>query len=354
MKLRGGRHVRFVPCLLALLFSCCSGGDGTSSNPSGTLGKDCWPGDADWLPRTNREIRGIDSTWDNRKGVVPVAVIYCTEGEEVVAKTLLHLFGDQSYSPVGEISQWHWTVERPGTSWPWEDEAGLVPSATVSNPMFEPEVPGVYTFHLRVWDEANVPSTERAVAEVAVVGEVGITVVLVWHDLVVRGPDGARLSSTSDLNLHFLHPWAAVPDCDKDGAPDGWFDGVLDCSRENSNPNWGTYDPAIDDDPLFDQSETGETSPQTVSLPVPGEGSYRVGVHYGDWSDLELPKAVATVRVYIDGVLAFEQPNVQLLPGDLWDVCSVEWPSGLVVGADAENGGVRISSDCRQDSQSLP
>ena len=55
---------------------------------------------------------------------------------------------------------------------------------------------------------------------------------------------------------------------------------------------------------------------------------YKVGVHY--WNDHGYGASYATVRVYIYSQLVFEVPDVKLVDTDMWEVCTIEWPSGKV------------------------
>lgn len=42
-------------------------------------------------------------------------------------------------------------------------------------------------------------------------------------------------------------------DLNRDGMPDGWFDLPLDCYWFSAHPEWGPFDPTIDDNPFFFQ-----------------------------------------------------------------------------------------------------
>jgi len=250
-------------------------------------------------------------------------LVKCQEGDEVIPGTVLHLQGDQSYSSNGQIDKWEWGVEQPPGS-----TSSFVPSHTVPNPSFETGVAGVYTFHLTVWDEINTPSCFPASYEVVVIPDEAIQVELMWHtpedpDETDTGPEAG-----ADLDLHFLHPWAEGVDADLDGVPDGWFDIPFDCFWFNPHPQWGTYDPAIDDDPVMQNDDTDGAGVEVTTLDLPESAEYRVGVHY--WDDHGYGASYATVRVYIYAQLVFEVANLSLVESDLWEVCTVEWPSGKV------------------------
>ncbi len=230
----------------------------------------------------------------------PTAVIRCAEGDEVIPQTLLHLFGDESYAGNGQIEKWEWGVEQPAGS-----QSVFVPSHTFPNPTFETNVAGSYMFMLDVWDQTGVRSCIPATYEVLVIPDEAIHIELLWHTPEDMDESDTGPEAGSDLDLHFLHPWAAGPDLDADGAPDGWFDNLFDCFWFNAHPNWGSYDPAINDDPGLDRDDTDGAGPENVNLDIPEENvTYRVGVHY--WNDHSYGPSYATVRVYIYAYLVFE------------------------------------------------
>ncbi len=253
----------------------------------------------------------------------PTAVIQVAEGGEVIPQTVLHLYGDQSYAATGTIAKWDWSVDQPLGS-----QSVFIPSNTFPNPTFEVNVAGKYTFNLTVYDEQNVPSCAPDTFEVVVIPDEAIHIELLWHtpedpDETDEGPEAG-----SDLDLHFTHPWAGGPDLDGDGQPDGWFDQPFDCFWFNAHPEWGSFDPSIDDNPGLDRDDTDGAGPENINLNIPEDVLYKVGVHY--WNDHGYGASYATVRVYIYSQLVFEVPDVKLVDSDMWEVCTVEWPSGKV------------------------
>jgi len=267
----------------------------------------------------------------------PTAILKVDEGDEVAPQTILHLNGEESYAPNGAIQKWEWSVEQPVGS-----ASVFVPSFTFPNPTFEANVAGVYKFYLTVYDDTNTPSCFPAQYEVVVIPDEAIHVELLWStpqdpDETDSGPDVG-----SDLDLHFLHPYAAGPDMDGDGTPDGWFDIPFDAFWFNPKPNWGSFDPAVADDPSLDRDDTDGAGPENLNLDIPEQAAYRVGVHY--WNDHGYGSAYATVRVYIYGQLVFEDADVMLIQDDLWSVCSIQWPDGKVIPiTDPVTGGHKIA-----------
>jgi hypothetical protein len=261
----------------------------------------------------------------------PTAVIKCKEGNLVSPQTVLHLRGDESYALNGTIVKWQWDVEPPSGA-----QNIFVPSHTFPNPTLETNVHGVYRFVLTVYDQDNLPSCYPAEYEVLVIPTNAIRVELTW-DVPTR-PPGTSPKQAADLDLHFVHPSAGGPDLDGDGAPDGWFDIPFDCFWFVDHPDWGSFDSGISDDPAFVESEGGET----VSLDAPENVKYKVGVHY--FQQLGDP-AEASVRVYIYDQLVYETPAVQLNPLDMWEVLTIEWPTGVVQTTEDANGKWKTTSD---------
>lgn len=269
----------------------------------------------------------------------PTAVIKVQEGQEVIPQTLLHLRGDQSSAQDGNtLQKWEWSVVQPVGS-----ASTFVPSANFPNPTFEANVAGSYIFSLDVFDTQGLKSCEPAVYEVVVVPDEAIHIELLWHtpddpDETDTGPDAG-----ADMDLHFVHPLAGGPDLDGDSKPDGWFALPYDCYWFNDHPDWGSWDPAINDDPGLDRDDTDGAGPENVNLDLPEEVTYRVGVHY--WDEHDKGFSLATLRVYIYSLLVFEAKDVMMVGSDMWEVCTVQWPSGKVQVVVDDMGQYKITPD---------
>ncbi|MFH1532050.1 MAG: hypothetical protein ABIK09_15095 [Pseudomonadota bacterium] len=163
---------------------------------------------------------------------------------------------------------------------------------------------------------------------------------LLWHtpmdpDETNEGPENG-----ADLDLHLLHPLAAGLDLDKDGDPDGWYDQPFDCFWANTNPDWGCFDPMVDDDPILTRDDRDGAGPESITLRYPEAVSYRVAVHY--WHDHGFGPSLATVRVYWGLDLIFETSEVKLVTADLWEVCEIDWSTGAVTRLSDLDGEDRI------------
>lgn len=265
----------------------------------------------------------------------PLAVATVDEGAEVAPPGLLHLRGDQSLASPGGVARYRWTVKQPAGS-----QSVLVPSPEVPNPTFGANVAGKYAFSLTVWDDLDRRS-DPAVVEVLVVPDHALHVELLWDtpndpDQTDEGPEAG-----ADLDLHFVHPYAGGPDLDADGAPDGWFDQPFDCFWFNPYPQWGSFDPAVDDDPSLEREDTDGAGPEILTLNIPENGrTYRVGVH--TWHDHELGPSYATLRIFLYGELVWERTGVKLANHDLWEAVTIAWPSGEVEPV-VKDGGDKIT-----------
>ncbi len=267
----------------------------------------------------------------------PTATIAIAEGSQVIPQTNIHLFGDESFSGNGEIVSYLWPVQQPNGS-----ASVFLPSANAPQVTFEANVVGLYVFSLTVTDELGLQAS--ATEEVLVVTNEAIHVELTWTtpgdpDETDEGPEAG-----TDLDLHFLHS-LAVPvegsiDTNGDGEPDPWFDQPFDCFWFNAHPNWGSFDPEVDDDPGLDRDDTDGAGPENLNLAEPADTTYRVGVHY--WSDHGYGTSFATVRIYIWSELALEISGVEMESLQFWDVAEIDWTTGEVTAVTDENGAPAV------------
>ena len=267
----------------------------------------------------------------------PVGVVTCEEGSLLPQGTLLHLGDEASFVPGGydSITGWLWSVSGPSQS-----QSDFQPSPSVSHPTFVVDAPGEYVFFLELQSDTDLPPCMGPAYAVKVFGVDGIRVELRWDtpgdpDQTNEGPEFG-----ADLDLHLLHPWAAGSDLDGDGQADGWYDQLFDCFWFNPDPQWGCFDPAIDDDPHLVLDDKDGAGPDILVLHLPQEPTYRVGVH--SWDDHEFGGSSATLQVFIHGVLVHETPTVWLDPLDMWEALLIEMPAGNVNAITDQAGNPKI------------
>lgn len=259
----------------------------------------------------------------------PTPVIIVEEGEEVIPQTVIHLDGRQSFAPFGQIRDYFWSVTAPeGITRPL-----LIPSFTDPRPVAELNAVGLYTFSLKVRDEfgnaSGNASCPDASYQVLVQPDQAIHVELTW--VTPGDPDETDTGegNGTDLDLHFAHESAVGPDLDGDTFPDPWFDRTWDVFWYNKNPQWGSFDPAVRDDPSLDRDDIDGAGPENMNLAIPEDDvTYRIGVHY--WNDYGFGVANATVKVfhYADEVYSATLENMRRL--DMWCVGEIHWPTPAV------------------------
>jgi hypothetical protein len=239
------------------------------------------------------------------------------------------------------VTTYEWDVLPPTGS-----VSQFVPGKTFATPVIEVNVAGEYVFQLTVWDSTGQESCEPATTVVMVTPDEAIHVELLWDtpgdpNQMDEGPKVG-----TDLDLHFVHPYAGGQDLDADGVPDGYFDDRFDCFWFNGQPDWGTVDPNVDDNPGLDRDDTDGAGPENMNLNVPestcavdSEGNssctYKVGVHY--WEDphsSQYPNGFgvsnASVIVYIFGEEVWKKLDVPLNEKDMWEVCEITWPTQFI------------------------
>ncbi len=225
--------------------------------------------------------------------------------------------------PRAETYRWH--VRQPEGS-----TSLFIPSAAAANPTFEANVVGTYHFTVSMQDMFGVWSIATGV--VVVTPSDSLHIELLWDTPGDIHQTDVGESAGADLDLHFVHPLAVGPDGDGDGEPDGFFDTAFDAYWLNRSPNWGSLDPSDDDDPHLVRDDTDGAGPEILTSNGSEDGvSYMMGAHY--WHDHGYGESFATVRVYVAGVLAYEESDVELTNRDMWTVGTIAWPSGTVTPA---------------------
>lgn len=263
----------------------------------------------------------------------PTAVIQTQEGDEVIPQTLLHLIGSQSYGPNG-VTKYEWTVLAPSGS-----ASTFLPSAAAPNPTFELNTAGTYLFGLKVWDADSNESCLAAEFQIVVVPDEAIHIEVLWTTPADPDETDSGLGAGADLDLHFAHPFAVGGVA---GTNEPWFHDVYDCFWFNEAPDWGGS--SSDDDPSLNRDDIDGAGPEILSLNVAESGlEYRVGIHYAN--DHGYGASVATIRVYVFGVLAFQVEGPELVEGDLWDAARFMWPSGQVTAVAGSNDGFKVISE---------
>ena len=153
----------------------------------------------------------------------------------------------------------------------------------------------------------------------------GLEVRLAWSSPVSPEPGVDTGATFVDLDLHLRHPFAV-----------DWFDMPFDCFWFNPAPNWGSFDPVVQDDPVLELDSIDGEGSERASIDQPEDGLiYRIGVHA--WNDNGQGPTQATVSILIGGQLLYEA-SLPLKNHDLWEVATVSWPSGEITSVLNEEG----------------
>ena len=276
---------------------------------------------------THVTVEGVGSS-----SSCPTAIITVQEGDTVVPQTILHLDGKQSYAGTGSISKYEWAVIAAKGS-----VSLFSPNTSSVSPTFQPNVAGDYKFQLNVWDNTGKKSCFPAEKIVKVLPDQAIHVELLWNTPNDKDQTNEGPGVGSDMDLHFAHQYAATQDHDADGKLDPWFADTYDCFWFNPNPQWGSFDPNIDDNPSLDRDDTDGAGPENLNLTLPEDGkTYSVGVHY--YNDFGFGPSTATVNIYVYGQLVWNMTSTSMVGGDLWYASTISWPDGEVTTKPGKGG----------------
>jgi hypothetical protein len=234
----------------------------------------------------------------------PVAIIEGPEESEPLETFALD--GSGSYDPRGQELEYAWNL----IGWP-TGSGGHISSAVDDFTELYVDLAGEYQVQLVVVNEDGVASAP-AKHKVDVLPSDSVHVEMFWD------------SPNSDLDLHLA----------QEGQP--IFLTPTDCNYCNVNPEWGV-EGVSSDDPSLDLDDVTGYGPENININAPADGNYDMHVHY--FRDNGAGAVVATVRVYLEGAVAYEVSEVMEYD-DRWFVGSVLWPTAVV----AENEGEAISS----------
>lgn len=220
-------------------------------------------------------------------------------------------------NPGGEVVDYEWTVlEVPdGTAAQLGPVSGDPNDNDQSKREFRALITGTYKFGLDVTNDEGVRSCEQAVVTVVAIPREQIHIELTWTN--PEDPDETD-DYGSDLDLHFVKM-----------GPGTWFDAPYDIYFRNTNRGGGgIWNP---ESPSLDIDVTDGMGPENIQLDDPVNCQwYAVGVHYYREA---FGTAFATVRVYINEQLVFEQLHQEMQRGDqFWDVARIHWNQGASPG----------------------
>lgn len=234
----------------------------------------------------------------------PDADINCPSGA-VQPPIRVAMDGRGSSDPNGyEITDYEWTVvETP------EGSGGYFVDPLIPYTQYFADISGQYTVQLVVENEIGLRSEpEQCVIQAKPTENIHIEM---YWDI-----------PNSDLDLHF-----------KQYGYD-WFEIPGDCNWCNRSPDWGSAGEG-DDPKLALDNRTGY-GPENINLNNPGNGDYDIYVHYYTYNGSGASTAIATVKVWVDGSLAWEGSRL-MERRDIWHVGWIRWPDAAFTLVEEDN-----------------
>lgn len=270
--------------------------------------------------------------------LAPVAVAVERDSRRRVVKVgvgdIVFVDGSDTTDPEGDAISYFWSVPtRPEGS-----VAAVIGQGQVLT-RITPDVIGNYVVRLRATDalgafsEADFEMNPRDLA-----------IALTWapaFDAPCRAFSAeqcaafseserrARCCGQSDLDLHLVAPGGALGDSgacpgscedvafcfeESDAHVDTCRQTGLDCSFANRRPEW--FAVGRDDDPSLDVDDVAGAGPEIITLNNPGDGSYRVVVHY--CQDRIDEATDATVTIFDQGVQLTRTQPQRVAEGQAW------------------------------------
>lgn len=243
------------------------------------------------------------------RGTIQGQAIPPSEQVEAAPLQTLILDGSDSNDGDGAVVDWVWEITRAPEGSVAELEAYTSDPSNPARKQLFLDLAGRYEISMTAVDDGNVNSCNTALVTVIVTPDEDIHIQLVWNnpeDPDQTDPNGA------DVDLHLLK------------MPIGrWFEQPYDNYFRNREPLWNPEHPSLDID------DTNGAGPENINMddPVPCTW-YAVGVHY--WRQ-QFGTGYTTVRIFIEGGLAFEYPNKPLRSEkEWWDVARIHWPTGEI------------------------
>lgn len=114
----------------------------------------------------------------------------------------------------------------------------------------------------------------------------------------------------TDVDTHFLRPGAAF-----NSSPG-------DCYYLNLSPDWGVQGNAADD-PYLDYDDVDGYGPENLNFAGVATGTYKLPIYY--YGDHGNGTTKVTVKVWLNGTLAYTSPAKTLANHQRWDVMNIDW-----------------------------
>lgn len=220
----------------------------------------------------------------------------------------------RSQDPEGHPLTFSWAL----VSRPMDSAAVMATNEGPDNDLWL-DLAGTYVVELiATSDDGRV--SEPATLTLYAIADQDVHIQLVWDN---PNDPNQQDSWGSDVDIHLLHEGGV------------WNQKPWDCFWQNLEPDWGVehgfngMPVGYDDDPSLDIDDLDGWGPENINLDNPMAGKkYDVGVHY--FEDHGYGAAFVTVRLYLGGVLVFEQRRQRMTDQEFWKVLQIDWPSRQV------------------------
>ena len=211
----------------------------------------------------------------------------------------------------GSIVSWQWTIE----------EMPMESSITLSSPTSETtgfsfssangiynglDVAGTFVVSLQVTDDRGLVSSNDARVTINAIPQDALHVQLSWD------------SASYDIDLHLIKDSGAY--CSADSCYYG------NCKATSLNrAEWDGVAGVTGGDPTLDIDDLSGYGPENINVDFPVDGTYTIGVHAYSFT---IDPTYATVKVFINGALAYEDARELSAGRDFWEVSEVQWANG--------------------------
>ena len=234
----------------------------------------------------------------------------CSYEDEIEPLNRVFLTGENSYDPSGgTIVAYRWEViQSPQGVNPSDYDWAGQNSQRAS---FFIQIAGEYVIRLTVTNDSGLESgdTETARVVIRAIPSELLHVQLVWDH------------PSNDQDLHLVHVSEGGKYCSSN--LDCYF---ANCKLSYNNVQWfATHQPGLGPNPSLDRDDTNGIGPENINIEEPMPGTYRTFVHYYPGFGGSAAPTQNTLRIYLNGTLAFEESRVLTAQEQVWAVADVTW-----------------------------
>jgi len=212
----------------------------------------------------------------------------------------------------GSITAWHWEIiERPNESSveltdPDSMETGFYFISGSNTQLLGLDVAGTYVIALTVTDDRGLQSGNEATVSLNAIPQEAFHIQLTWD------------SPSYDYDLHVIKnggPYCSINSCY-----------YSNCKAALTSPEWDGIPGETGGDPSLDVDDLSGYGPENINIDYPADGTYRIAVHA--YSSLITDDVWATLKIYINGALAYEDSKDMPNGTYVWEVAEVTWSNG--------------------------